>query len=148
MVLLDQAPDYTSHQGPSRRNLLIAVAVGIAACLGIAAVVVSTFHERPVFHDEVAYEGGYVVALAGMKADPTGQTQGFLKGGGCEQWRDEQGGAKAKASPERWLQGCRDAADDGDCRPGQAVEAPQGSAKIRSQVCSGAKGVKRPRPPQ
>ena len=98
MVLLGQTPQYISHQGPSRRNLLIALAVGLAVCLGIGAVAVSAFNDKPLFHDDVAYEGGYVVALAGMKADPTGKTQGFLKSGGCEQWRHEQGGPKAAAS--------------------------------------------------
>ncbi|MFJ8311434.1 MULTISPECIES: hypothetical protein [unclassified Streptomyces] len=135
MVLLDQAPEYIAHQGPSRRNLLIALAVGILVCLGIGAVAVSAFNDKPLFHDQVAYEGGYVVALAGMKADPTGRTQQFLKAGGCEQWRTEQGGAKAKASPERWLTGCLDAAEDGDCRDGQQAAKPRGSAGIRGLVC-------------
>jgi hypothetical protein len=144
MVLLDQAPEYVSHQGPSRRNLLMALAVGIAVCLGIGAVVVSKFNDKPLFHDQVAYEGGYVVALAGMKADPTGRTQDFLKSGGCEQWRSEQGGAKAEGAPGQWLQGCRDAAGDGDCRKGQAVAKPTGSAGIRSLVCDSTKGVKKP----
>ncbi|MFI6472927.1 hypothetical protein ACIBL5_22040 [Streptomyces sp. NPDC050516] len=144
MVLLDQAPEYVSHQGPSRRNLLIALAAGIAVCLGIGAVAVWKFNDKPLFHDQVAYEGGYVVALAGMKADPTGRTQDFLKNGGCEQWRGEQGGAKAEGSPEQWLRGCRDAAADGDCRKGQAVAKPKGSAGIRGLVCDSNKGVKKP----
>ncbi|MEU9101055.1 hypothetical protein [Streptomyces sp. NPDC048361] len=144
MVLLGQAPQYTAHRGPSRRNLLIALAVGLAVCLGIGALAVSAFNDKPLFHDDVAYEGGYVVALAGMKADPTGGTQGFLKNGGCEQWRSEQGGPKAAAAPARWLQGCRDAADDGDCRDGQAVARPKGSAGIRGLVCDSKKGGRAP----
>ncbi|MFE9534748.1 hypothetical protein [Streptomyces sp. NPDC006691] len=144
MVLLGQAPHYTAHKGPSRRNLLLALAVGLAVCLGLGAVAVSAFNEKPLFNEDVAYEGGYVVALAGMKADPTGGTQGFLKNGGCEQWRRDQGGPKAAASPERWLQGCRDAADDGDCRDGQAVAKPKGSTGIRGLVCDSGKGVRKP----
>ncbi|MCT9089001.1 hypothetical protein N4G70_08980 [Streptomyces sp. ASQP_92] len=144
MVLLDQAPEYTSHQGPSRRNLLMALAFGILVCLGIGAAAITAFNDKPVFHDDVAYEGGYVVALAGMKADRSGGTQAFLKSGGCERWRTEQGGAKAKGAPERWLQGCRDAADDGDCRAGRTVAKPKGSARLRGLVCDSDKGARKP----
>ncbi|MFE9403513.1 hypothetical protein ACFYNY_17230 [Streptomyces sp. NPDC006530] len=122
----------------------MALAFGVLVCLGIGAAAVTAFNDKPVFHDDVAYEGGYVVALAGMKADRGGGTQAFLKSGGCERWRTEQGGAKAKGAPERWLQGCRDAAEDGDCRAGRTVAKPKGSARLRGLVCDSDKGARKP----
>ncbi len=91
--------------------MLAAGAAGLATLLVLAGAGISTYHERPPFGDDIAYESGYVQGLRTRHRDLTGERVRDLLHGGCARLlRDGLAGEKAALAPDRWIAGCLDGA--------------------------------------
>ncbi|MER5890982.1 hypothetical protein ABT160_44795 [Streptomyces sp. NPDC001941] len=110
MVLLGQQPALVRHRGASRRTAYAALAVLAVFCT-VAAVLVARYNERPPWGTDIAYEGGYIMAVRIVKPDRTGLRAGQLLAGECARMeRDGMGGDRARHDPEAWVAGCLDGA--------------------------------------
>ncbi|SDM27973.1 hypothetical protein [Streptomyces wuyuanensis] len=111
MVLLGQGTALVRHRGPSRKKRAALLAAATAVVVALAGLLIHQYNDRPPWADDVAYEGGYLLANRIRKADATGERTKELLDGGCARLLREGAGARrATHKPGLWVAGCLDAA--------------------------------------
>ncbi|MEE1751368.1 hypothetical protein [Streptomyces sp. SP18CS02] len=77
----------------------------------MGGLIITTYHERPPWGTDIAYEAGFVQGTRIRQYDVHGDRVRELLGGGCARMETEGlGGPKATHNPAEWVAGCLDGA--------------------------------------
>ncbi|QGZ49801.1 MULTISPECIES: hypothetical protein [Streptomyces] len=99
------------QEGPSRGKFTVCLTAAVLFGTAAAWGVVATYHERPPWGTDIAYEGGYLQAVRIRKYDLSGERTRALLAGECAAMeRRGMGGDRSVHDPEAWVSGCLDGA--------------------------------------